>query len=150
MIQWKGLQPGLPVDAQATVLQKSVEYVDGLEQGGDLTGHGFFLNLTAPGGFAVLQGPIDRLIDLPKDPGYREWLLTCQTTLAGFQVITAIGGTNGEVEAILRQQQHVQQDVLRESRAYADDTQGNTQQTTRQGTQQGARQSRRAFSMAST
>lgn len=104
LLVWEGVQPGQAYTAP-TVLQKSTRYMEQLQNNGDIANHRVFVNITDTGGFAVLEGQVDRLIDLIKDPDYRQWLLTCQSAFDRFKVVTALGGSNGEVEAVLAQQQ---------------------------------------------
>jgi hypothetical protein len=140
VIEWEGPQPGRE-ELAPRVIQSSLRYLQTLQRNGDISTYRPFVNITNPGGIVVIEGQVDRLVDLTKDPDYRQWLLTCQTALARFEVIIALGGTNGEVDVVMAQQEEASRLLVEAQRG------GTRSQGEFSSQSQGQGQGRRAFSL---
>ncbi len=127
ILQWEQ-GPGSPQVPE--LLNRSLRYFEQLQRDNEITSYRVYMDINGARGNAILEGQVDRLVDLVKRPDHRNFLITAQSTLPGFSSTTAIGGTNGAVEEVLQLVSQVQQ-----QRRWAEANQQNQEMERRGGSE---------------
>lgn len=121
-------------------LARSLRYFEQLEREGDISQYRVYQDLNGARNTAVLEGQLDRLIDLPRRVQHRNFLLACQLTLPEFNSTTSIGGSNGDAEEVLRLVTQVQNQIQGQTRQQSQQTQQSQQDREFEGQQRQQRQ----------
>lgn len=85
------------------VLERNLNFFQQLQQNGVISNITLFADVEGVDYEAVLVGDVDQLIDLVKQTDYRTFLSVSRASLPRFRVITAIAGSNGDAQEVLRE-----------------------------------------------
>lgn len=98
VIRWSGPKTGREVKSLET-FGRALAYYDGLAKQGRIHGHHEYLQLVGkPGGFMIIDGPVDELLKVQVEEGTRRLITEANVNVADLTVEVFVGGSEGTIQ----------------------------------------------------